>query len=153
MPWRLPRRDCTQTHSTRSGGRKSLPRQTRRSIGTQHWIRHHLDVSRQLAVASPFPLLSHVFAGDWDFAFEVLMVNGTLQPCSVSTPISCRLGSVWIRPDDWPPPNPIREQRVTRTGGEGGHPCLGRLGVAFLLRPRRSGRPFRIGEIGRIVSR
>ncbi len=36
------------------------------------WIRHHLEVSRQLALASPFPLLSHVFAGDWDFSFEVL---------------------------------------------------------------------------------
>ncbi len=36
------------------------------------WIRHHLEVSRQLALVSPFPLLSHVFAGDWDFSFEVL---------------------------------------------------------------------------------
>ena len=36
------------------------------------WIGHHLEVSRQLALVSPFPLLSHVFAGDWDFAFEVL---------------------------------------------------------------------------------
>ncbi len=36
------------------------------------WIRHHLEVSRQLAGTSPFPLLSHVFAGDWDFSFEVL---------------------------------------------------------------------------------
>lgn len=44
------------------------------------WIRHHLEVSRQLALVSPFPLLSHVFAGDWDFAFEVLwsMGPGTL---------------------------------------------------------------------------
>ncbi len=40
------------------------------------WIRHHLEVSRQLAVASPFPLLSHVFAGDWDFSFEVLWSMG-----------------------------------------------------------------------------
>ena len=36
------------------------------------WIRHHLEVSRQLALVSPFPLLSHVFAGDWDYSFEVL---------------------------------------------------------------------------------
>ena len=40
------------------------------------WIRHHLEVSRQLALVSPFPLLSHVFAGDWDFAFEVLWSLG-----------------------------------------------------------------------------
>ena len=40
------------------------------------WIRHHLEVSRQLALASPFPLLSHVFAGDWDFSFEVLWALG-----------------------------------------------------------------------------
>ncbi|MXY92780.1 MAG: hypothetical protein F4047_10560 [Caldilineaceae bacterium SB0670_bin_27] len=40
------------------------------------WIRHHLDVSRQLAASSPFPLLSHVFAGDWDFSFEVLWAMG-----------------------------------------------------------------------------
>ncbi len=40
------------------------------------WIRHHLEVSRQLALASPFPLLSHVFAGDWDFSFEVLWSMG-----------------------------------------------------------------------------
>ena len=40
------------------------------------WIRHHLEVSRQLALTSPFPLLSHVFAGDWDFSFEVLWAMG-----------------------------------------------------------------------------
>jgi hypothetical protein len=40
------------------------------------WIRHHLDVSRQLALASPFPLLSHVFAGDWDTSFDVLWSIG-----------------------------------------------------------------------------
>lgn len=41
-----------------------------------HWIRHHLEVSRQLSLVSPFPLLSHVFAGDWDFSFEVLWSMG-----------------------------------------------------------------------------
>ncbi len=40
------------------------------------WIRHHLEVSRQLAQASPFPLLSHVFAGDWDSAFDALWAIG-----------------------------------------------------------------------------
>ena len=40
------------------------------------WIRHHLEVSRQLAVASPFPLLSHVFAGDWEKAFDALWAIG-----------------------------------------------------------------------------
>lgn len=36
------------------------------------WIRHHLDVSRQLALSSPFPLLSYIFAGDWDSSFDAL---------------------------------------------------------------------------------
>ena len=40
------------------------------------WVRHHLEVSRQLARVSPFPLLSHVFAGDWGFSFEVLWSMG-----------------------------------------------------------------------------
>ena len=40
------------------------------------WIRHHLDVSRQLALASPFPVLSHVFAGDWDSSFDALWTMG-----------------------------------------------------------------------------
>ena len=40
------------------------------------WIRHHLEVSRQLALASPFPLLSHVFAGDWENAFDALWTIG-----------------------------------------------------------------------------
>jgi hypothetical protein len=40
------------------------------------WIRHHLDVSRQLAFASPFPLLSHVFAGDWDASLDALWSMG-----------------------------------------------------------------------------
>lgn len=40
------------------------------------WIRHHLEVSRRLAQASLFPLLSHVFAGDWDLAFDALWAIG-----------------------------------------------------------------------------
>ena len=40
------------------------------------WIRHHLDVSRLLALASPFPLLSYVFAGDWEAAFDALWAIG-----------------------------------------------------------------------------
>ncbi len=40
------------------------------------WIGHHLEVSRQLALASPFPLLSHVFAGDWDASFDELWSMG-----------------------------------------------------------------------------
>ncbi len=40
------------------------------------WIRHHLDVSRQLALASPFPLLSHVFAGEWEASFDALWLMG-----------------------------------------------------------------------------
>ncbi len=40
------------------------------------WIRHHLEVSRQLAKVSPFPLLSHVFAGDWNTAFDALWAIG-----------------------------------------------------------------------------
>ena len=50
------------------------------------WIRHHLEVSRQLALVSPFPLLSHVFAGDWDFSFEVLWSMGPASLFS-DTPI------------------------------------------------------------------
>ena len=30
------------------------------------WIRHHLEASREEASASSFPLLNHVFAGDWE---------------------------------------------------------------------------------------
>ena len=41
------------------------------------WIRHHLDVSRQLALTSPFPLLSHVFAGDWEASFDELWSMGS----------------------------------------------------------------------------
>ena len=51
-----------------------------------HWIRHHLEVSRQLAQVSPFPLLSHVFAGDWDFSFEVFWSMGPSKLFS-DTPI------------------------------------------------------------------
>ena len=40
------------------------------------WIRHHLEASRQLASTSPFPLLNHVFAGDWDTAFDALWAMG-----------------------------------------------------------------------------
>lgn len=40
------------------------------------WIRHHLQVSRQLAGASQYPLLSHVFAGDWNSAFDALWAIG-----------------------------------------------------------------------------
>ena len=55
------------------------------------WIRHHLEVSRQLALVSPFPLLSHIFAGDWDFSFEVLWSMGPATlfsdtPIPVSSP-------------------------------------------------------------------
>ena len=50
------------------------------------WIRHHLDVSRQLALASPFPLLSQVFAGDWDSSFEALWSIGPTNVFS-DTPI------------------------------------------------------------------
>ena len=50
------------------------------------WIRHHLDVSRQLASASPFPLLNHVFAGDWDTAFDALWTIG-LSTLSSDAPI------------------------------------------------------------------
>ena len=40
------------------------------------WIRHHLEVSRQLARASQYPLLGHVFAGDWTSAFDALWAVG-----------------------------------------------------------------------------
>ena len=50
------------------------------------WIRHHLDVSRQIALASPFPLLSHVFAGDWELAFDALWTIG-MPTFSGDTPI------------------------------------------------------------------
>ena len=50
------------------------------------WIRHHLDVSRQIALASPFPLLSHVFAGDWELAFDALWTIG-MPTFSGGTPI------------------------------------------------------------------
>ncbi len=40
------------------------------------WIRHHLEVSRQLAKASQYPLLGHVFAGDWNTAFDALWAVG-----------------------------------------------------------------------------
>lgn len=40
------------------------------------WISHHLEASRQLALASPFPLLSHVFAGEWETAFDALWTIG-----------------------------------------------------------------------------
>lgn len=40
------------------------------------WIRHHLEVSRQIAQTSSFPLLGHVFAGDWNSAFDALWAIG-----------------------------------------------------------------------------
>ena len=40
------------------------------------WIRHHLEASREEASASAYPLLSHVFAGDWEEAFNSLWEVG-----------------------------------------------------------------------------
>ena len=40
------------------------------------WIRHHLEASRAEASSSSYPLLSHIFAGDWDLSFEILWSMG-----------------------------------------------------------------------------
>ena len=40
------------------------------------WIRHHLEASRAEASASRYPLLNHVFAGDWETAFDALWEAG-----------------------------------------------------------------------------
>ncbi len=51
------------------------------------WIRHHLEASRQLASTSAFPLLNHVFAGDWEAAFDALWESG-LTTFTGDTPIA-----------------------------------------------------------------
>ena len=40
------------------------------------WIRHHLEASREEASESRYPLLNHVFAGDWEAAFDSLWEVG-----------------------------------------------------------------------------
>ena len=50
------------------------------------WIRHHLEGSRREASRSKFPLLGHVFAGDWEAAFDLLWEIG-LPTLISDTPI------------------------------------------------------------------
>ena len=51
------------------------------------WVRNYLEESRQLASTSPFPLLNHAFAGDWEAAFDALWTIG-LPALSGDAPIA-----------------------------------------------------------------
>lgn len=51
------------------------------------WILHHLEVSRQIALFSPYPLLAHIFAGEWESSFDELWATG-LPTFASDSPIS-----------------------------------------------------------------
>ena len=114
------------------------------------WIRHHLDVSRQLALASPFPVLSHVFAGDWDSSFDALWTMGVTNLFG-DTPIPTGSAAFGFEHTVGELLVQYGNNALTLQPERAVVHALGRMGP-LSGQPRRSGRPFRTAEGGRTGS-
>ena len=128
--WRPPA--CSPTPWRRSNRQRPSRPKTPQSPGMRSGSVTTLRPSRAEASASRYPLLNHVFAGDWETAFDACGKRAR-RPLS-ATRRSDRLGGCRVRAHRRRPPGPICRHCFEAATGTGVRSRFGAWG-RFLLDP------------------